>query len=78
MAISSVSGVARQRIEERADCAAQDRRRLMVFVWALYASCKRSSSNGSPNKALQPTAAAVLVCQGQKLHLAAAAAELGR
>jgi hypothetical protein len=33
---------------------------------------------GAPNKALQPTAAAVLVCHGQKLRLAAAAAELGR
>jgi hypothetical protein len=32
----------------------------------------------SPNKALQPTAAAVLVCQGHKSHPAAAAAELGR
>ena len=32
----------------------------------------------TPNKALQPTAAAVLVCQGQKSPLAAAAAELGR
>jgi hypothetical protein len=32
----------------------------------------------SPNKALQPTAAAVLVCQGHESPLAAAAAELGR
>jgi hypothetical protein len=49
-----------------------------VVLSAFQSWQSRSPFNESPNKALQPTAAAVLVCQGNRLRLAAAAAELGR